>query len=210
MTVDKRKAVNTDNYSKLVGHSDRNGHSFNSVSIPSAQNTTLYEAPAYDHISITVHNLLSDVNSGLTQLELALIELLFLNGLRVSEVLQINARNITGNGNIFVKGLKGSSNRLVTPSKYMSFWVDFRKNKLSIPAYINRFYLYRLFIKKGLYIIPAGHSKKMVTHSFRHQFVYNLLNSGQTIAEIQRFMGHKSINSTIHYVSKIKSEKRLA
>jgi site-specific recombinase XerD len=209
MTAIKSKSVKTDNYSKLVGHSDRNGHSFNSVSIPSAQNKTLYESHSYDHISVTVHKLLSDVNSGLTQLELALIELLFLNGLRVSEVLQINAHNITNNGSIVIKGLKGSLNRLVTPSKYMFFWIDFKKNNLSIPAYINRFYLYRLFIKKGIFIIPSDHSKKMVTHSLRHQFVYNLLNSGQTIAEIQGFLGHKSINSTIHYVSKIRSEKRL-
>lgn len=209
MTVIKSKSVKTDNYSKLVGHSDRFGHSFNSVSNPSAQNTTLYESSSYDYISITAINLLSNVNSGLTTLELAIIELLFLNGLRVSEVLQINAHSITANGSIIVKGLKGSLNRLVTPSKYMFFWLDFKKKNLSIPAYVNRFYLYRLFIKKGIFITPSNQSKKMVTHSFRHQFVYNLLKSGQTIAEIQGFLGHKSINSTIHYVNKINKQKRV-
>jgi site-specific recombinase XerD len=132
----------------------------------------------------------------------ALIELLLIGGLRISEALSITIFNITGDGRIKIAGLKGSNTRIVSPMLYVSYFLYCKKVKRDPFEGRSRFYYYRLFKKLGLVKYFGEYRRSAVTHSIRHQVIADLYKNGATMQEIQQFIGHKSIKSTEHYAVK--------
>jgi len=151
-----------------------------------------------------INTLLTAEKSDLSPTDAAVLELQFLNGLRISEVLNISGRNINPYGAIHIKGLKGSSDRLVYSVSFKSFWLNMRKHNISFPKSLNRYYYYRLYKKKGLYEVFGNNKKASVTHLLRYVYLIGLYQSGLPISEIQTILGHRSIKSTIHYVENSK------
>lgn len=132
----------------------------------------------------------------------ALIELLLIGGLRISEALSLTIFNISGDGRIKIKGLKGSNTRIVCPMLYVKYFLYCKQVKRDPFEGRTRFYYYRLFKKLGLVKYFGEDRRSAVTHSIRHQVIADLNKNGATLAEIQQFIGHKSINSTKHYADK--------
>ena len=131
----------------------------------------------------------------------AITWLLFQEGLRVSEVLNIRSQDILRNGNIVIRGLKGSNDRIVTPANYKWFWDKIQKNGIQVKECFNRYYIYRVCKKYGLSIELQNKSRKAVTHSFRHIVINELDKNEVSINAIQSHMGHKSTKSTKHYLN---------
>ncbi len=175
----------------------------NSVLKPSAQLTGLCVAGNLSALNKILIRVMASANTQVGIYEKAVIELQFLYGLRISEVLGIKWQDILFNGSINIKGLKGSESRLVYPVQYRDFWINFHNSKSTIGSSYNRFYFYRIFKKFGIYSIMVGNSKASVTHYLRYMFVQQLKNSGKTKEQIQQIIGHKSIKSTLHYISKL-------
>jgi site-specific recombinase XerD len=134
----------------------------------------------------------------------SMIELLSISGARISEILNINAADIQNDGKIFLKGLKHSENRLIQPVIFKEFFIKCKLNNLKPYYGLSRFYYYRIFKKKGLIAFHSQNKKNSVCHSFRHNFISNLANAGIDIEDIKKFVGHKSLKSTLHYVNKNK------
>jgi site-specific recombinase XerD len=177
--------------------------SVNSVSTLSAQFAGLCYGRSILDLSNRLNTLLANSNNELATLELSLIELQMLYGLRISEVLSIKYTNISFDGSIVVQGLKGSGTRYVHPLKYVDFWLYFRQSKQVIPSYCNRFYFYRIYKKKGIFLTMRGNKKSSVTHFVRYLYIAKMLNEKIDLQSIQKVVGHKSINSTISYVNKL-------
>jgi len=135
--------------------------------------------------------------------DIAILELFFSTGLRVSELCSLpNDLDIT-QSEISVRG-KGSKVRVVfitedalkAIKEYRDKYLDSNKivnDKLFpvTPRTVER------IIKK--YAIMAGISKKITPHVLRHSFATNLLQNGADIRSVQAMLGHSNISTTQIY-----------
>lgn len=135
--------------------------------------------------------------------DMAIIDLLFSTGLRVSELCSLSNDIDLSQNEISVRG-KGSKVRVVfitddallSIKEYKSKYLH--KNKIIndklfpvTPRTIER------IIKK--YSIIAGISKKITPHVLRHSFATNLLQNGADIRSVQAMLGHSNIATTQIY-----------
>lgn len=151
--------------------------------------------------------------------DVAVIELLFATGMRISELCSLKTADIDfSNNNILIYG-KGAKERIVqignsevlsalrlyketfeadiTSSGY--FFVNKLKNKLSDQSV-------RVMINK--YVSLAGIEQHITPHMFRHSFATLLLEQNVDIRYIQRILGHSSINTTEIYTHVSNNKQR--
>ena len=142
--------------------------------------------------------------------DIAILELLFTTGIRVSELCSLKMENIGKNFSyILVKG-KGEKERLIQ--------ICNKETILALRAYYNTFeqaiekagiffvnrlqspisdQSVRFMIKK--YTALAGIEKNITPHTFRHTFATLLLEEGVDLIYIQHLLGHSSIMTTQIY-----------
>jgi site-specific recombinase XerD len=132
----------------------------------------------------------------------AVVELQFLYGLRISEVLNIERSDVSSSGYIRVKGLKNSNSRIVRPVRYLHFWQSSGSHLLPLCNTYSRFYFYRKYKELGLSMKYEGRSNNSVTHLFRHEVVQDLQRSFDETSTTQKFLGHKNIKNTQRYENK--------
>jgi integrase/recombinase XerD len=142
---------------------------------------------------------------------IAVLELLFSTGARVSEIANLKTDNINlHTGNVIIKG-KGNKERVVqicnkeSIAILKSYYCLFESKINSTGGYflINRFNKHlsdqsiRNIVKKLVH--EAGISKRITPHIFRHSFATLLLEKDVDIKYIQSLLGHSSINTTQIY-----------
>lgn len=142
--------------------------------------------------------------------DVAVLELLFASGMRVSELCSLNAEDINlASGRIRIYG-KGSKERFITVNNeevltalrdYKNafgehihnagyFFVNRLKNRLSEQSV-------RFMIRK--YAKKAKIQQHLTPHMFRHSFATLLLEEDVDIRYIQQILGHSSITTTQIY-----------
>lgn len=131
-----------------------------------------------------------------------IVDLILSNGIRVSEALSIQRKDIVNDRTVNVMGKKGSLSRvcmLLFSDGLLSF-----KGKSDDFLFdgFTRFYVYRVFKKLGIEFIVPGSKKRAVTHAGRHIRIQSLAKSGVDIDTIKNYIGHKSKRSTMHYAGK--------
>jgi len=143
----------------------------------------------------------------------AILEMLFSTGLRVSELSQLQIKEVNlRRGEFSVRG-KGSKHRVVflsddardsiknyldarkDTSPYLFVSHDrakHRRDSLPIsPRSVQR--------TVERYATAAGISKKITPHTLRHTFATDLLRNGADIRSVQAMLGHESITTTQIY-----------
>lgn len=163
----------------------------------------------------TAHDLehqktLSSSHANMLARDIAVLELLFATGMRVSELCSLKYTDVNlteGEVRIFGKGAKeriiqiGSSDVLTILRSYQSqnkeameksesFFVNCRKKPLSDQSVRNIIAKYTRLAGESLHITP---------HMFRHSFATLLLEEDVDIRYIQRMLGHSSILTTQIY-----------
>jgi len=142
--------------------------------------------------------------------DIAIIELLFATGIRVSELCDLKVNNIDLETGIIKISGKGNKERMLQVCHAEALY-SLRQYQTNLKTYItsnrtffiNKFHnrisdqSVRLMIKK--YVKICGLSKKITTHTFRHSFATLLLEEGVDIRYIQQFLGHSSIVTTQVY-----------
>ncbi|MBI2022925.1 tyrosine-type recombinase/integrase [Candidatus Daviesbacteria bacterium] len=144
----------------------------------------------------------------------AMLEMLFSTGMRISELLSLNRKDIDSSGRIFVTG-KGKKQRFVYLTERAKFHLDeyFKlrtdtspalfvpqkgKRKNSANVRISTNYLQerikRYREKLGI-IIPT------TAHSLRHAFATYMAEEGASVVGIQMLLGHESLDTTTRYVN---------
>lgn len=144
----------------------------------------------------------------------SILEVLFSTGMRISELVSLNRRDLNIEGKIFITG-KGRKQRFVylTPraqaslEQYLALRNDNQqalfiptktrgKDKLNArltPRHIQeRLKTYREKLRINLPTTP---------HSFRHGFATYLAEEGASPAAIQILLGHESLNTTTRYIN---------
>lgn len=142
--------------------------------------------------------------------DIAILELLFATGLRVSEVSNIKYHDINlSTGNIKVLGKGGKERTIqicdqevkIALKEYLSLFKDeiLEKEWFFINRLGNKFTEYSIanMIKK--YQTKANVHQHLTPHMFRHSFATMLLEEGVDIRYIQGMLGHASISTTQIY-----------
>ena len=150
--------------------------------------------------------------------ELAMILLAYKHGLRASEVCNLRLHDIDlKNGNIVVERLKGSlrttqaltehrGEPLLNEMKALRDWLRVRPNDGSDFVFnsqkggkLDRSQFFRLFkaVASAAGLLP----EKQHPHSLKHSLASHLVAANTNLALVQRQLGHKSINSTLRYVT---------
>lgn len=185
-------------------NSDKAKRGVNSAITMGAQTRTLLQPNDLDILPIIERANELLLSNTLPRVLLAVIELQLFYGLRISECLNINTSDISSTGHIRVRGAKGSDDRIVIPYKFASFWQNEAKAILPVSSVYSRFWFYRQYKNLGLYAIFGNSKVKSVTHLFRHLSILSLKNNFNESDLTRKFIGHKSINSTLHYERKKK------
>ncbi|MBX3043658.1 MAG: tyrosine recombinase [Candidatus Kapabacteria bacterium] len=145
-----------------------------------------------------------------TARSLALIELLYGSGLRISEALGLNINDISFEGNYVKVTGKGSKERIVPLSsksveaiksymKYRSGENIIDKKAIFIADNGKRMYhsaAYRI-VKNGM--TGVTESKKKSPHVLRHSFATHLISNGADIKSVSEMLGHSSLSTTQVY-----------
>jgi len=138
----------------------------------------------------------------------AILECLYATGLRISELVSLNRRDLNlASGWLKVQG-KGSRERMVPLGKEAIKWLNrYLREREGVrkdsPLFCNR-YGERIsrqscwkIIKK--YARIAGINKVISPHTLRHSFATHLLSRDADLRSVQELLGHVSISTTQIY-----------
>ena len=142
--------------------------------------------------------------------DVAMIEVIYSSGLRVSEVVGINAGDIQ-QGIIKIRG-KGKKERLGALGShaegalknYRKFCrqsgISFRPDQ---PLFLNCFggRITARSFQRNLknYLISAGLPPDLTPHKLRHSFATHLLDAGADLRSVQELLGHENLSTTQIY-----------
>ena len=140
--------------------------------------------------------------------DLAIIELIYSSGLRVSEAVNVNLNDFEDNKNFLRVLGKGSKTRLVPVGRFAqnaindwavereklstndnALFVNLRGNRISIRSVQER--IKNIAIMQGLPPVNP--------HMLRHSFATHLLESSGDLRSIQELLGHSSLSTTQIY-----------
>lgn len=145
--------------------------------------------------------------------DIAMIELLYASGLRISELLSLPLREIYFNdGFVRIFG-KGSKERLVPTSERALKWIKnyldrsrptLDKHQLSMGIaflsargkQMSRMGFWKILNKL---VKESGIRKDIHPHTFRHSFATHLLEGGADLRAVQEMLGHADISTTQIY-----------
>jgi tyrosine recombinase XerC len=143
--------------------------------------------------------------------DMALIEMLYGSGLRISEALNLNIPDINFSQAVVKVTGKGNKERIVPIGSkslealrnYLSLRNDIAKSAMNDALFINKHgkrmnavQAYRL-IKK--YISLVSESTKKSPHVLRHSFATHLLDEGADLQSVSEMLGHSSLSTTQVY-----------
>ena len=151
-------------------------------------------------------------NQPLTVRNLALFELFYATGMRVSEVSNLTLHQIDLNLQTILVHGKGNKDRYVafddhTKKSLVKYLEDARPNLLKDDAEQHVFLsnLGKPLSKRGIeYVMQktfnqAGISGKVNPHELRHTFATAMLNNGADLRSVQELLGHSSLSATQIY-----------
>jgi integrase/recombinase XerD len=143
----------------------------------------------------------------------AMLELLYATGIRVSELVNLNAGHVNlGMGFVRCMG-KGSKERIIPLGRIAAKWLHtyiqsmrhqlLRETKLDDALFIN--HLGTRLTRQGFwkiikkYGIQANILKEITPHTLRHSFATHLLDNGADLRAVQEMLGHADISTTQIY-----------
>jgi len=158
-----------------------------------------------------VDSLLNTDEASHNGLDLALIDLLYSCGLRVTELVSLKLNQVyLDDGYLRILG-KGNKERMVPMGKltvsnirnYMTgartMWLKTKTEQVFINKKgkpISRQYVYTMLVNKEK---ALGLSKAVSPHKLRHSFATSLLNGGADLRVVQELLGHADISTTQIY-----------
>jgi len=171
----------------------------NTVSSPSAPYSILETSQSIPETTLdkTVRHFLA--RSKEPTIIKAVVSLQHQEGLRISEVINIQPGDVKSGLRIVIKGRKRSGNRIVTPIYYRDFWAQYSKQFVVIGDIYSRHYFKRIYIKYGLYMELGKGKPRAVTHSMRHNYIDSLRKQSVDRTTVKEHIGHKSEKSTERY-----------
>ncbi len=141
--------------------------------------------------------------------DLAIIELLYSSGIRVSELTNIKVLDIDHRENFVKVSGKGNKERVVPfGSNAREVILQYLRRRIELKPKDDFLFLnnrgsglttrsIERIVKK--YGLLSGISKKISPHALRHTFATHLLGGGADLRSIQELLGHSSLSTTQRY-----------
>ena len=154
---------------------------------------------------------------------IALVEILYATGLRVSELVSLQQTAITSDGQMLLVKGKGNKERmalLTAPAiKAISEYLDDRQKFLKkgtsslylFPSKAKEGHLTRVglgLILKDLAISAGIDPKRVSPHVLRHSFASHMLANGADLRSLQQLLGHADISTTQIYTHVLEERLR--
>jgi integrase/recombinase XerC len=144
----------------------------------------------------------------LPERDLAIFEVLYGCGLRVSELCGMNLEDLNlSDGWLLVLGKRKKQRQVPVPKRALDSlvrWLEVRKpTKGETAVFIN--YRGRRLTDRGargilkLYAIALAGDSSLHPHSLRHAYATHLLSAGADLRAIQELLGHASLSTTQKY-----------
>jgi integrase/recombinase XerD len=144
--------------------------------------------------------------------DVAMIELLYACGMRVSELISLNVGDVNLEAG-FVRCMgKGSKERIIPihqeASRFVKEYIVEARTQLLRDGDEQALFLNRRgerLTRQGLWLIlknyakAAGIKKPVTPHTLRHSFATHVLNGGADLRAVQELLGHANISSTQIY-----------
>lgn len=184
--------------------SEKDNMKVKSVPTRSAQSEASCDAAFNKELQELSNRVETFLNKNENKMLVFIVGLLYCYGLRVGEVLSISKENLLGNNLIYIKGSKGSDDRIVSVVYAQEIYASFAFNNYPLSTVYSRFWLYRELRKYGLYSYFGDNKHASVTHMSRHLKVLSLKQAKVKDSVIQKFIGHKSIKTLRYYEKEIK------
>lgn len=151
-----------------------------------------------------------DPNTNLGKRDLAIFELLFSSGMRISELTELTLRQIHFQERYIIVFGKGSKERLVPfgemAASRLRDYFNIRNELIKMPtdlvflnykgAHLSRNYIFRL-VKE--YALKAHINKDISPHTLRHSYATALIENGADLRVVQTLLGHEDISTTAIY-----------
>lgn len=164
-----------------------------------------------------------DIKDAFSARNKSLLELLYATGLRISELINLEFKNIDLNQCIIRIMGKGSKERIVPINdlaiKYLKIYVKDYRYKLVKKEQNNFVYINnhgKKMTRQGVFKMikkrtqETGIKKDVSPHTLRHSIATHMLENGADLRIIQEFLGHESIGTTQIYThltnQKLKSD----
>jgi integrase/recombinase XerD len=165
-----------------------------------------------EEIDLLISNL--DLSKEQGERNLAIIELLYGCGIRVSELVDLKISDLFFNENFIKVTGKGNKQRLIPigniTKQNVNNYLQNSRNKIKvISAFNDHVFLNRRgknLTRAMIFTIvknlgkKANFSKSISPHTFRHSFATHLLENGADLRTIQQLLGHESITTTEIYM----------
>lgn len=142
----------------------------------------------------------------------AILELMYATGLRISEVISLEFKNIDYDECIIRVMGKGSKERIVPVNdyaiKYLKEYINNYRHELVKNEINNYIFLNnhgRMLTRQGIFKIIKNYAalknikKTIGPHTLRHTFATHLLENGADLRVIQELLGHSDISTTQIY-----------
>jgi len=151
-----------------------------------------------------------DTSDPIQSRNLALIELLYSSGLRISEALQLNIGDINVKGRTVKVSGKGNKQRIVpVGQKALDSLAQYQSKRMEISETNNA----ALFIAKSGKRLGSREAYRIINkalqgiteaskkspHIFRHTFATHLLDNGADLQSVSEMLGHSSLSTTQVY-----------
>jgi len=162
-----------------------------------------------------------DLSTPQGQRDRALLELLYASGLRVSELAQLNLKQVNLDTHEIRVWGKGAKERVVLmgepAAKALTTYLSQgrpkllgkkRSNALFLNRYGGRLPERRIQLILGKYASSADIDKKVHPHLLRHTFATHLLDGGADLRVVQELLGHADLSSTQIYTHVTKSQAK--
>ncbi len=144
----------------------------------------------------------------------AIIELLYSCGLRVSELVNLKISDLFFKESLIKVTGKGNKERFVPISKLSQKYINNYLNEIRQNHKIKKNFEDTLFLNERgtnlsrnmIFIIvnklkkKSNINKKIGPHTLRHSFATHLIENGADLITIQKMMGHESITTTERYL----------
>ena len=162
--------------------------------------------------AIEIFNRLDNSKIPNKNLYILALKLMFLSGMRISEVLNLKWSDInTADKTVFVYGKGSKERKAYITDDFLHELLKIKKNNPYIFA-INKKIISSRSVNKFLqdsYTNGEVHTH-LSSHVFRHSFATSMLENNADIRHIQKLLGHSSISTTEIYTKVAKSLKRSA
>ncbi|MEN9797963.1 MAG: tyrosine recombinase XerD [Pseudomonadota bacterium] len=153
-----------------------------------------------------------DVTTAAGQRDLAMLELLYATGLRVSELVKLSVNDLQLTAGYLVARGKGNKERIVpfgrAAAERVGTWVshvrpELLRGRLSTALFVTQ--RGGPFTRQGFwklvkrYALKAGIQKAISPHKLRHSFATHLVERGADLRAVQQMLGHADIGTTQIY-----------